>query len=110
MKDSILPADLDRLLLGGANVSIFDVRREEDRVDVEYPIQNAEWRNPNQVAEWCRDVGNVDEVIVYCVHGHHVSQSTRDVLREEGVNARIIEGGIEAWCGYARDKERNPSK
>lgn len=106
MKDSILPADLDRLLVSGANVSIFDVRREEDRMDVEYPIQGAEWRNPDKIVEWYPDIGNVDEVIVYCVHGHHVSQSTRDTLRDQGVNARIIEGGIEAWRDYARGKER----
>ena len=110
MKDSISPAELDRLLVSGAVVSVFDVRREKDRVDVGYPIQGAEWRNPDQIVDWCREIGNADEVIVYCVHGHHVSQSTRDTLREQGVNARIIKGGIEAWCSYARGKEENSSR
>jgi len=104
MKDSILPANLDRLLASGANVQVFDVRREEDRVDVAYPIQTAQWRNPEHVIEWSQVIGNVDEVIVYCVHGHHVSQLTRDALREQGIKARIIEGGIEAWCDYAKEK------
>ena len=107
MTNSILPADLDQLLVTGANVGVFDVRREEDRVDVTYPIRGAEWRNPEKVTEWCRNIGNVDEVIVFCVHGHHVSQSTRDTLRQQGIRARIIEGGIEAWCDYARNKENS---
>ncbi|MFB3088700.1 MAG: rhodanese-like domain-containing protein [Acidiferrobacterales bacterium] len=106
MKDSILPADLDRLLDGGANVRVFDVRREIDRMDVEYPIPSAEWRDPEQVAEWSRDIGDIDEVIVYCVHGHHVSQSTRDALCERGIKARIVEGGIEAWCDFGKGKSR----
>lgn len=105
MKDSISPTDLDRLLTGGANVRVFDVRREEDRVHIACPIPGTEWRNPEQIAEWCRDIGNVDEVVVFCFHGHHVSQSTRDTLRAHGMKARIIEGGIEAWCDYVKSKE-----
>ncbi len=107
MNDSILPADLDRLLEDGANVRVFDVRLEKDRVDVDYPIPTAEWRNPEQVTEWSRDIGDVDEVIVYCVRGHHVSQSARDALRERGMKARFVEGGIESWCNYA--KKKNPT-
>ena len=106
MTDSILPADLDQLLGSGAAVRVFDVRRESDRVQVEYPIPGAEWRDPERVAQWCGDIGNTEEVIVYCVHGHHVSQSTRDALRRGGNRARIIAGGIEAWCAYAKGNQR----
>ena len=109
MKDAILPADLDRLLASEAKVQVFDVRLEKDRVRVKYPIPGAKWRNPEQVVEWGQSVDDVDEVIVYCVHGHHVSQSTRNALRQQGIKARIIEGGIEAWCNYAEDKTRNNS-
>jgi len=34
-------------------------------------------------------------------------QSTRDALRERHVKARNVEGGIEAWCNYA--KKKNPT-
>jgi len=102
MTDSISPADLDRLLDGGANVRVLDVRREADRVEVEHPVPSAEWRNPDQVAEWGREITDADEVIVYCVHGHHVSQSTRQALRDQGLAARILAGGIEAWCQYVK--------
>ncbi len=36
-------------------------------------------------------------VVVYCVHGHNVSQLAAASLRAEGVNAAQLEGGIEAW-------------
>jgi rhodanese-related sulfurtransferase len=36
-------------------------------------------------------------VIVYCVHGHNVSQLATASLRAEGVSAARLEGGIEAW-------------
>lgn len=101
MKDAILPADLDHLLSSGAGVQVFDVRRKEDRVNIAYPILSAQWRDPEEVEIWGQEIDDVDEVIVYCVHGHHVSQSTRDALRRRGLNVRILEGGITAWCDYA---------
>ena len=36
-------------------------------------------------------------VVVYCVHGHEVSQEAARTLRERGIDARYLEGGIEAW-------------
>jgi rhodanese-related sulfurtransferase len=109
MKDSILPADLDRLLEDGVDVKVLDVRLEADRVEVEYPIPSAQWRNPDSVAEWSRDFGDAEELVVFCVHGHQVSQSTRDALRRRGVKACIVEGGIEAWCAYAKVKDSRGS-
>lgn len=109
MKDAISPAGLDRLLERGAKLRVFDVRLEKDRTDVEYPVPGAEWRNPDRVAEWSRDIQVGDDVVVFCVHGHHVSQSTRDALRERGIRARIVEGGIAAWCDYAKRERQTAS-
>src|SRR5688572_8634692 len=36
-------------------------------------------------------------VVAYCVHGHEVSQEAAARLRERGLDARYLEGGIEAW-------------
>lgn len=102
MADSISPADLQHLLDEGANIKVLDVRLRQDRVDVDSPILTADWRDPEKVAEWCDEFGDADEVIVFCVHGHHVSQSTRDALRARGVQCRIIDGGIEAWRDYRK--------
>jgi len=36
-------------------------------------------------------------VIVYCVKGGPVSQSTADRLAEKGFDVRYLQGGILAW-------------
>ena len=84
MADSISPADLEHLLDEGANIKVLDVRLRQDRVDVDSPILTADWRS-EKVAKWCDEFEDADEMIVFCVHGHHVSQSTRDALRACGV-------------------------
>jgi rhodanese-related sulfurtransferase len=97
MKDAISPAELKHLLDQGADIKVLDVRRREHRVHVEHPIPGAEWRDPEQIAEWSKDLENQGEVIVFCVLGHNVSQDARDYLRKQGLRARIVDGGIEAW-------------
>ncbi len=102
MNDAISPAELEDLLEQGADIKVLDVRRREHRVDVEHPIPGAEWKDPEQIAEWSEDLGNHAEVIVYCVHGHNVSQGARDFLRGRGLRSRIVAGGIEAWEAFSR--------
>ena len=35
--------------------------------------------------------------VLYCVHGHEVSQGAAAILRRQGYDVRVLEGGIEAW-------------
>ncbi len=37
------------------------------------------------------------EIVVYCVHGHEVSQGAARSLREAGFDASFLEGGIAHW-------------
>jgi len=59
-------------------------------------IPGAEWKDPEKVAEWGKDLGS-GEVVVYCVRGGSVSRSVQEKLQEKNVNVRFIEGGLEAW-------------
>ena len=102
MKDAVSPAELEGLLNQGADIKVLDVRRRQHRVDVEHPIPGAEWQDPEQIADWSKELGEHGEVIVYCVHGHNVSQGARDFLRGQGLRARIVEGGIEAWQAFSK--------
>jgi Fe-Mn family superoxide dismutase len=78
-----------------------DVRRKgaydasPDRID------GAVWRDPERVDEWAREFAGA-EVLVYCVYGHEVGQSTAARLRDAGVGARFLAGGIEAWKAAGR--------
>ena len=102
MKDAVSPAELEGLLNQGADIQVLDVRRREHRIDVEHPIPGAEWQDPELIAEWSKKLGDRSEVIVFCVHGHNVSQGARDFLRKQGLRARIVEGGIEAWQAFRK--------
>lgn len=73
-----------------------DVRRigayeaSPDRID------GAVWRDPERVDDWAREFAGA-EVLVYCVYGHEVGQSTAARLRDAGIAARYLAGGIEDW-------------
>jgi len=42
-------------------------------------------------------LGRERRVVVYCAHGHEVSQRAAKALRDGGANAFYLEGGIAAW-------------
>ena len=35
--------------------------------------------------------------VLYCAHGHEISQGLVAALRAMGVDARYLDGGIDAW-------------
>lgn len=76
---------------------IFDVRRAEAYAEAETVIPTAKWRDHRTADLWDADLRNGREVLVYCVHGHQVSQSAAVLLRSAGVRARTLEGGIKAY-------------
>jgi hypothetical protein len=51
-------------------------------------------------ADWSRTLPRARNVVVYCVHGHEVSQNAAKALRDAGFNAHFLDGGIEeGWIG-----------
>ena len=47
--------------------------------------------------DWATTLPRSRPVVVYCVYGHEVGQSTTAILRSKGIDAKYLEGGIEAW-------------
>lgn len=76
---------------------IFDVRRREAFDLADRIIATAEWRDHEQAAQWAAGLAQGAAVVVYCVHGHEVSQGAAETLRSAGVDARFLEGGIEGF-------------
>ena len=76
---------------------VFDVRRESDYAASSEIIPGALWKNPEKIDAWIGALPRTMDVVVYCVRGGSVSNSVVDRLQAEGVKARFIEGGIEAW-------------
>ena len=96
MTRTITPADLKPLVEQRA-VTVLDVRRRNDLDADTVKLPGAQWRNPEQLAEWSRALPRDREVVVYCVRGGSVSNAVLDHLLAQGVKARYIECGIEAW-------------
>lgn len=83
-------------VLGSGNAALLDVRRKGAYESAPDRITGAQWRDPERVEDWAREFAGA-EVVVYCVYGHEVGQSTAARLRDAGVTARYLAGGIEAW-------------
>jgi Fe-Mn family superoxide dismutase len=79
-----------------ANFRRIDVRRKGAYESAPEVIEGAEWRDPEKVDEWAAELAGTD-VVVYCVYGHEVGQSTAARLRDAGISARYLAGGIEDW-------------
>jgi len=75
---------------------VVDVRRAAAYALAADRIANSVWCDPARLNTWSRDLDGSKPVVVYCVHGHDVSQSTALALRALGLDARFVVGGIEA--------------
>ena len=84
-----------------SGLTLIDVRRKGAFDAGTHLIEGATWRDPERVDEWAGDLAG-KEVVVYCVFGHEVGQSTAARLRDAGVSARFLAGGIDEWKAAGR--------
>lgn len=96
MSRTITPTDLKSLVEKKA-VTVLDVRRQIEFAADTVTLPGAQWSNPEQMTEWSKTLPKDKEVVIYCARGGSVSNSVLDHLLAQGVPARYIEGGIEAW-------------
>jgi superoxide dismutase, Fe-Mn family len=81
-----------------ARGTLLDVRRRGVFEQSAQMLPGATWRDPMDVAQWAASLEPGAPVTVYCVYGHEVGRSTALRLRAAGVDARFLEGGIDAWA------------
>lgn len=97
MDRTLSPAGLKARLAGTARVTLLDVRRPAAFEADPRVIPGAVWKDPHRVGAWAADLPPGVPVVVYCVHGHEVSNGVADHLRSLGFDAAVIEGGFEGW-------------
>lgn len=90
---SVSPLDL---VAEGEAIVIVDVRKPAARASSGLQIPGSIWRHPFDAVNWASAFEG-RRVAVFCVHGHEVSRAVRGFLEDCGVEARLIEGGFEAW-------------
>lgn len=80
-----------------ADVQRIDVRRAGAYASAPNMISGAVWHDPEKVHDWAATLPKTKPVIVYCVWGHEVGQSTAAILRDQGIDAKFLSGGMDAW-------------
>ena len=99
MDASITPAALQQALRSSQPPLVIDVRKNPAFLAATDMIRGALRRDPAAVEDWRRALPSGADVVVYCVHGHEVSQGVAKAL-----GARYLEGGIEHWDGERETK------
>jgi rhodanese-related sulfurtransferase len=98
-----------RSALGSATPPLLiDVRRLPAFRESGEMITGALRRDPADLDAWRKSLPSASEVVVYCVHGHEVSQGAAQALNALGVRARYLAGGLEAWRSDGGDMDQKP--
>src|SRR3970040_1151218 len=111
MSTSISMSELKPALAGRQPPLLIDVRRPPAFRAAPDMAAGALRRDPAQVASWSKELPRASSVVVYCVHGHEVSQNAAKVLRDAGMVARYLEGGLqEGWKAAAGELLSKPKE
>jgi rhodanese-related sulfurtransferase len=107
---SISAAQLSADIKGRTPPMVIDVRRRPAFSASREMIGGALRRDPEQVGAWARSLPSAGSVVVYCVHGHEVSQKAASALAAAGVQARYLEGGLEeGWKAIEGPLDAKPA-
>lgn len=93
MSHKISPQELKNTL---SDVQLLDVRKEPARTASGFFIAGARYFAPFDAQNRVSTL-KLHPTVIYCVHGHEVSQAVCGFLRDSGIDARYLEGGIEDW-------------
>ena len=78
--------------------TLLDVRRAQKRHAEGDEIAGGRWLDPASWLDWKDEFEAASQpVVLYCAHGHEISQGLTAALRAMGADARHLAGGIEAW-------------
>jgi len=111
MNAMITAAELRSALAGRQPPLLIDVRRPPAFRAAPDMAAGALRRDPAAVASWARELPRAASVVVYCVHGHEVSQNAARALQDLGIAARYLEGGLEeGWKAAGGEVASKPKE
>jgi rhodanese-related sulfurtransferase len=106
---SISAGELRKRLASATPPIVIDVRKAPAFRGAPDMVAGALRRDPGAVAQWVKSLPTAGSAVVYCVHGHEVSQGAAKALREAGIQAQFLEGGIEeGWRAAGGALDRKP--
>ncbi len=80
MVASITPRQLSNLINQASAPLVLDVRRSEAFNASPHMLPASQWRDPDSAGMWSGDLPRDRQIVVYCVHGHVVSQGVAVAL------------------------------
>ena len=89
--NSISPEKLARLLGTPSCPTIIDVRPDGEQL-----LPASKQRTAETVGDWANTLAG-RKVVISCIHGKERSAGVAAILRSEGIEAEILEGGFAAW-------------
>ena len=106
---AMTPSDLRLRIAERRPPVVIDVRREPAFMAAGEMISGALRRDPERVGAWAKSLPAASSVVVYCVHGHEVSQNAAVALAAAGLQASYLEGGLEeGWKAAGGPLDRKP--
>ncbi|WP_044874502.1 rhodanese-like domain-containing protein [Pseudomonas sp. LFM046] len=81
----------------GRAFTLLDVRRAGVRTDDGLDIAGSRWLDPEAVFSWKDSVPRDRPVVLYCAHGHEISQGIAGTLEAMGLDARYLIDGFSGW-------------
>ncbi|MCJ8340655.1 MAG: chromate resistance protein [Pseudomonadales bacterium] len=97
IKNTIEAAELQNKLFTATAPTVIDVRKVPAFEQSGSIIPTASWQNYLHADSWGQTLPSDIEIVLYCVHGHQVSQAATTILQSAGKNARYLRGGFAAW-------------
>ena len=95
---SISPKDLWNAIATPSAPQIIDVRRREAFEQSPHLLPGACWREAGKTQAWSAELDRSRTIVAACKAGHEMSQTAVAHLRADGFDARVLEGGYEAWA------------
>ena len=109
MSASVSFRELQARLGSDAPPLVIDVRKGPAFRAATTMIEGALRRDPETAALWAKTLPAASPAVVYCAHGHEVSQGLAKALSARGIAAHCLEGGIESWTAGGGALDRKPA-
>ncbi len=107
--DEISLENFRQLLRRPTRPIIIDARPEGAYAASSGVIPGAIRRVRAKASIWATDLELARPIIVYCVHGHEVSQGIARLLNDRGLPAGYLRGGFEAWAASGGELAPKPA-
>lgn len=95
--DRISIGELAEWQAAGRSFTLLDVRRAGARQSDAAQIAGCRWCDPLALFDWKDQVPRDRPAILYCAHGHELSQGCAATLRVMGLDARYLIDGFAGW-------------